>query len=110
MTSSLAAEVSGASRPSKKKVLFIGIEDPNIAAQHLASVKGHHHAPPRTIHKGRVVVFREPSPEESEQFLLEEIQIALSEHYSEGAIKKVMSYSRDVPASYLAMKLRNGSI
>lgn len=114
MTSSLAAErqSSGHSRSSTKgAVLFNGIEDPEIAAFHVASANGHHHEPPTFIRKGARVVFHQPSATVTTEYLRSEIRVALASHYSPEAVAKVMQREYlYVQASFFARILRKGKI
>ncbi len=112
MTSSLAAErQSGHSRPSKKNALFIGIEDPTIAAEYVANANGHPLAlESMTLAKGAVIEFQRSSNAEARSHLRTEVRIALSNHYSLETVNKVMGCATNVQPSYLARILRNGKI
>ncbi len=109
MTSSLAAvrQPSGHSRPGNKTVPFIGIEDPEIAAEHLASANGHPLAlKSKTLPGGVVIKFQHSSNADERARLRTEVQIALSNHYPPERVTDAMKCATNVQPNFLARKLR----
>jgi len=113
MTSSLAAErQSGHSRPSKKQQhIFTGIEDPQYAALHIASVKGHPQAQSEvTLPCGEKVVFIKPNGTMTVESLRQELAAALSCHYKREIVTVLMEHPQVTPPAWMAKKLRNNRL